>query len=80
VIRPIDLNSRHLQQALAVVTVSKLRSYLQGQLDRFELIADIVQRHMDRAVEIGTLLEVLPQVEFRALCKQTLTLTAQRER
>ena len=76
----MDQNSRHLQQALAVATVSKLRSYLRGRLDRFEFIADIVQRHMDRAVEIGDLLEALPQLEFRALCKQTLTLSAERER
>lgn len=78
-IRPVDNNSRRLQQALAVATASGLRSFLRGQLDRFVFIADVVQRHMDRAVEIGELLEALPQVEFRALCKLALTLSAERE-
>ena len=73
-------NSRHLQQALAAATVSQLRSFLCGQLDRFEFIADVVQRHMDRAMEIGEFLEALPRVEFRTLCKQALTLSADRER
>jgi len=69
-----------LKQALSVATITELRSCLNGQLDRFELIGNIVvQRLKDRADDTGNRLESLSTDEFQRLAKTTLTIVAARE-
>lgn len=64
--------------ALEHASIADIQRYLCDSIDRFELIASVLQTYHDHVESIGTIMESMPKTRFDRDCMKRYERTADR--